>query len=153
MKYIFEINIYTDADFGFQYVPRGMEYDGSLRYNLIKTYNNRDEAMKDILDICSFLKETVHSHKTWVKESWREHVDSFSDKLKNSNKTKHEEVEECMYGNYDGTFLLFRTEDDYINCGFYATEEEIELIKSNHEGITNAMIKEAVLNLFRKNTK
>ena len=106
-----------------------------------------------ILDICSFLKETVHAYKTWVKESWCEHVDSFINKLKNSDKTKHEEVEEYMYGNYDDTCLSFCTEDDYIDCGFYATEEEIELIENNHEGITNAMIKEAVLNLFRKNVK
>lgn len=157
MKYVFEINIYTDGDFSFPYVPLGMTYDGNYTYNFTKEYNckkgnkeNKENAIDDVLEICTFLKENVFSWREYKKESVCRCIDDFIENIKN-NKKEHFYIEEEFSGNYDGRFVL-RTKDDYIKCGFYATDEEIELFQ-NDEGITNEMVKEAVLDLFRNNKK
>lgn len=153
MKYIFKIDIYTDGDFNFPYVPRGMIFDDCYRYEFKKSYDNKKDAIKDILEICSFLRKNVHSYKEYKKESIYKCIDSFVEKIKDVEEDfDHGAIREYMYGNYDGTEFLLYTEDDYITCGFYASDEEIELFK-NHEGITNEMVKKAVLDLFRNNVK
>ena len=148
MKYVFEIKIYTDGDFGFPYVPKGMTFDGDYGYELRKEYKDRERAIKDILTICGFLKEQINTRRNYVKEYWSECVTNFVKRLEESNNI-HEYITECMSGNYDGTEISFYTEDDYVEFGFYVSDEEMELIKNNHEKVTNEMIKKAVLDLFR----
>ena len=148
MKYVFKIDIYTDGDFGFPYVPRGMSCDDGYRYTLEKSYIKEDKAIDDVRAICAYLKEQIHTSRDYVKESWDRCVDEFIKQIDEFDKNEHRTLYSCMYGNYEGTEISFYTEDDYITCGFYATDEEIELFK-NHEGVTNEMVKEAVLNLFR----
>lgn len=151
MKYIFKINICTDGDFSFPYVPRGMTFNGHENYEFDESFDDKNKAIKNILDICAFLKEQMYTSRDYVRESWNKCIDEFTKQLKESDNTEHNKISTYMYGNYDGTEISFYTEDDYIKCEFYATDEEIELIKNNHEGITNEMIKEVVLDLFRNN--
>lgn len=150
MKYIFKINIYTDGDFYLPYVPVGMKFDGDYRYEFKKEYNDIDKAIKDILKICTFIKKETYSSRNYVREAWFECIDEFMTRVKAVNNTQHNLfIEERMYGNYEGTEISFYTEDDYVNCGFFVTDEEYKLIKDNHNDITKEMIKEAVLGLFR----
>ena len=150
MKYIFEVNVYTDGDFGFQFVPRGMEFDGDCEYTLEKSYDDRDRAIQDITNICAFLKEQMNTDRDYVKESWNKCVDDFVLRLYQSNKSAYERVEEHMYGNYDGTEFIFRAEAEYFNCGFRVSDEELVMIKESNKLVTSGMVKEAVLALFKK---
>lgn len=150
MKYIFEVNVYTDGDFGFQFVPRGMEFDGGYEYTLEKSYDDRDVAIKDITNICVFLKEQMETSRKYVREDWNRCIDDFVKRLYASNKSEHERVEEYMSGNYDGTEFIFRAEAQRLKCDFCVTDEEYEMIKSNRSGVTIGMVKEAVLALFKK---
>ena len=76
MRYILKINICTDGDFGFRFVPRGMKFDED--YTLKKEYNDKDTAIKDIVNICEFLKEQIHTNKDYVREAFNECVDGFN---------------------------------------------------------------------------
>ena len=151
MKYVFEIKIYTDGDFGFPYVPKGMTFDGDYRYELRKEYKDRERAMEDIEDICGFLLYGIKTNRDYVKKHWHDCLMNFADRLEASNDV-HECIVECMSGNYDGTEISFYTEDDYVEFGFYVSDEEKELIVDNKKYVTNEMIKEVVLDLF-KNVK
>ena len=147
MKYIFEIKIYTDGDFCFPYVPRGMAYDGDYNYSFRESYNDRAEAIEDITDICTFLKANIYTHRDYVKESWEQHVDNFVAQLADP---ECDFISEEMGGNYDGTELILRTEQKSYGCLFRVTDEEDELIRKNERSVTREMIKEAVMALFKK---
>lgn len=149
MKYTFEINVYTDGDFYLQFVPCGMSYDGSYRYTFAKSYKNRDMAIEEISSICSFLKEQMKTSRDYVKENWNKCIDNFVKNLKESNEAEFRTVTECMSGNHDGTEFIFCAEPQYINCGFYVTDEEYEIIKENSNGVTTDTIKKAVIELFK----
>ena len=60
MEYIFEVDILTDGDFCFPYVPCGMDYyPTNGAYSLKKSYDDKVSAIKDITNICAFLKEQM----------------------------------------------------------------------------------------------
>lgn len=149
MKYTFKINVYTDGDFYLQFVPCGMSYDSSYRYTFTKSYQNRDMAIEEINNICSVLKDQIKTSKYHVREDWNKCIDNFVKNLKESNETEFKTVTTYMSGNYDGTEFVFYAEPQYINCGFYVTDEEYEMIKENRNGVTTDMIKKAVLKLFK----
>lgn len=152
MKYEFKIDFYTDGDFSFSYIPREMIYDGDYTYTLNKVYSNRDEAIENVLEICAFLKENAYTHKDYLADWWNACIDEFTRKLKASDSVPHERIEINKYGNQE-LKISFNSTEDYITCGFYATDEEIKLFRDNRDGITNEMVKEAILNLFRNNNK
>ena len=146
MRYRFEVNIYTDGDFGLPFVPRGMRYDGDYNYSFAEYYKNRETAIESVLRICQFLKEYMHTSRDYVKESWDRHIDNFVEALKNSDSSS---IYEYMGGNYEGTEFKFTSEELYINCGFHVNDEEHDLIKRDKNNVTNEMIKEAVMALFK----
>lgn len=150
MNYTFEIDIYTDGDFHFPYIPCGMEYnDDNYHYYFKKSYKDRDKAIKDVLNICAFLKEQMYTSRDYVKVHCDRCIDNFVERLKASDKAEHERIVEYISGNYDMEFN-FRTEKRYLNYGFYVTEEEFETIKSSTADITSEMIKDAVMTLFKE---
>lgn len=152
MKYIFEINVYTDGDFSLPFVPRGMRYDENYSYSFQESYNDREIAIKSILRICEFLKENMYTSREYVKESWNRCIDNFIEGIKNSDSTSlYERVSEEISGNYDGTEFIFEAQEQYINCGFCVNDEEYALIKQNKINVTNEMIKETVMALFKNN--
>ena len=151
MNYILTINLNTDDDYSLPFVPAGMTYDDCCcSYSLEKNYNNRDEAIKDAIDICIFLKENIRTGRDYVKKNFDLHIDHFVDKLRESEFSVNEWIEEYMYGNYDGTEFIFRAKAKNINCSFFVTDEEYDLISKNDKHVVNSEIKAAVLSLFTK---
>lgn len=150
MKYIFEINIFTDGDFGFPFVPAGMEYDGEYNYSFRKEYINRNIAIESAIEICTFLKEQISTHRETVKESWECHTDEFIRNLKESTESAGERVRSYMGGNYDGTEWIFRAEPRTFNFSIDLTDEELELIQDvrQRNRIGYEDIKKAILELY-----
>lgn len=150
MKYIFEINIYTDGDFYLPFVPTGMKYDGDYEYTFKKYYRDRDEAIKDIVDICTFLKENMLTSRNYVRDTWNARISSFLKKLNKSSQGAYERVEEYMFGNYEGTEFIFYVEAEKFQCDFCLTDEEAEIIKSNKRLVTIGDVKKAILELYKR---
>lgn len=150
MKYVFNVKVNTDGDFSLPFVPSGMEYDGDCEYRFERSYYDRDNAIEDIINICEFLKEHILTCRDYVRTDWNYYIDRFVEKLKNSKEGLHERVEEYIGGNYDGTEFIFHVEKEYLNCGFFVTDEEYSIIKNNHR-VTNSMVKAAVMTLFEEN--
>lgn len=151
MQYIFEVDILTDGDFWFPYVPCGMDYyPTNGTYSLKKDYDNKESAIKDITDICAFLKEQINANRDWVKEMFNERIDSFVTQLYEANSTTDTYVHEYMSGNYDGTEFTFRAQPNIYNIRLRLTDEEYDLIRKNTNIVTTEQVKNAVLDLLRK---
>lgn len=151
MEYIFEVNISTDGDFHFPYVPCGMDhYPTNGTYSLEKSYNDKAKAIKDITNICAFLKEQMDTSRDWVREMFNERIDSFVlqlYKVDDSSDTTY--ISEYMSGNYDGTEFIFRVQPNRYNFGINLTDEEYELIRKNGKLVTIGQVKDAILALFK----
>ena len=151
MEYIFEVDILTDGDFCFPYVPCGMDYyPTNGAYSLKKSYDDKVTAIKDITNICAFLKEQMDTHRDWVKEMFNERVDRFVTRLYEVDNTADVYINECMSGNYDGTEFTFRIQPNIYNFGLRLTDEEFDLIRKNSRLVTIEQVKNAVLDLFRQ---
>lgn len=155
MKYALKITINTDGDFCLPFVPREMKFDGNERYDFEKTYENRTNAIKDAIEICSFLKAHTYTSKEYIKQDWYELLDRFMNSIRNSEECDDEVIYEYMGGNYEGTEFTFYAKPHYFQFGFYLTDEECEMVKKQKHNldITDDMIKEAVLNLYNGNNK
>lgn len=148
MQYIFQINVCTDGDFCLPFVPRKMRYDNG-DYFFYESYNDRDRAIEDVLNICVFLKENIYTNRDYVKKLWDQCIDSFVERVKASETSADEEIIEYIGGNYDGTEFIFYVKPQHMKCEFAVTDEEYEMIKENKNDVTYDMIKEIVLDLFR----
>lgn len=150
MEYIFEVNIYTDGDFCFPFVPCGMDCYSDETYRLKKFYENRDKAIEDIVNICDFLKDQMHTSRYYIHELWNECIDNFIERLYASIETEHEIVEKCLGGNYDGTEFIFQVLPHHYYCDFRINDEEYKMVKRNVNGVTSGMIKEAIMALYKE---
>ena len=156
MKYKLKINLYTDQDFRFDYVPTDMvRFEIGPEYVYECQYDNKKSAIENTKRIYNFLKENIitNESKLYVKDTIRECIDKFLDRViefEGSDKHNHVNIHEYVYGNYDGTEFSFESTDDYLNCGFYVNDEEQEIITKNIHFVSNDMIKEAVLNVFKE---
>lgn len=159
MEYIFKLDFVTDGDFGFDFVPCNMKYDGYERYWFEKTYNDYNIAVRDIKKICEFLKNNI-SGKDCVAGNVKTHINTFICNIdKNTDKrvsgifTKDKlfHINTSMYGNYEGTEFTFYTSPKKVCFEFLLTEEEEELYKKNVHKVTYGDIKKAVLELFERN--
>lgn len=152
MKYIFKVNILTDGDFYFPYVPCGMDYyyTNEAFYSMEKVYNDRESAIKDIADICAFLKKQINTSKDYVKEMFNEHIDKFIKRIYETDNTVNTCVDEYMSGNYDGTEFSFRVQPNIYNFKLHLTDEEYELIRKNKHLVSIGEVKDVILSLFKK---
>ena len=150
MEYIFDINISTDGDFSFPYVPCDMKYyPTSGTYSLNKIYDDKVSAIKDITDICAFLKEQMQTDRDWVKEMFNERIDNFVLRIYEANIDIGTYISEYMSGNYDKTEFAFYVQSNRYNFTLNLTDEEFELIRKNGKNITIWQVKDAVLALFK----
>ena len=150
MKYIFDVSISTDGDFRFPYIPSGMNYySTSGTYSLERFYDDKESAIKDITDVCAFLKEQMTTSRDWVKEMFDKCVDSFVTRVYKAAITPNTYVHEYMSCNYDCTEFTFSVQPNFYNVDLPLTDEEFELIKKNNNLVTVGQIKDAVLDLFR----
>jgi len=147
MKYVFEIDVYTDGDFCLPFVPRGMRYDNDYTYTFVEEYNDRDRAIKDAIDICDFLRNHMHTSREYVKRDWNECIDKFVHRLEGAGDDLYQNVEAHMSGNYEGTGFRFRQHVQHVNVSFGVTDDEYETIRSRGD-ITTEMIKAAVMSLY-----
>ena len=148
MEYIFKINFVTDGDFGFDFVPCGMKYDGYERYWFEHTYSDFDGAVNDIKKICNFLKEYIKGGD-YILEDVKSRIDNFVKAVGKKTKGDIFCIEIPMYGNYEGTEFIFRAVPKKVNFDFYLTEEEEKLFNKNAHEVTCGDIKRAVMELFR----
>ena len=147
MNYILDINISTDGDFWFPFVPRGMEYcESSQQYELGKTYTDLTAAITDITRICTFLKEQVQTNREWVKKDFIACVDNFSRHIINNTDSTY--IHEYMDGNYFGTEFTFSVNLNRRNFSLTLSDEELEIIRKNEKAVTAEQIKDAVVALY-----
>lgn len=151
MEYIFEVNISTDDDFGFSYIPRDMKYyPTNGTYSLKNSYDDKASAIKDITDICAFLKGQMSTGRDWVKEMFNERIDSFVRQVCEVDVSVDTYIAEYMSGNYDGTEFIFRVQPHRYNFSLNLTDEEAELIRKNGKCVSIGQVKEAILALFKQ---
>ena len=148
MKYIFEINIQTDGDFGFRFVPTGMTEENSEWYTFERSYIDRDKAIEDVGSICKFLRENVCAVRDSVIATWHCCIDNFLTELQNSEASVNECVETTADGNYYGTRFLFRAAPKIVNFKFDVTDEEYNKILDHRINVKQARIKTAILALY-----
>ena len=148
MKYIFTINIQTDGDFGFQFVPRGMTQESCDWFKFERTYTDRAKAIEDVEEVCRFLRENIRTNRDSMVETWHTCIDNFLTSLRNSEASNDEYVEENIYGNYDGTEFLFRAAPNVVNFKFDVTDEEYARILDHRINVMREQIKAAVLALY-----
>ena len=152
MEYILEININTDGDFYFPYIPCGMEFfDGSGIYHLQKSYKDRDTAIEDISEICSFLKAQMRTDREWVQTDFNTRIDLFAQRLTELSPINNC-ISECMVGNYDETYFEFSVRPQRYIIELNLTDEEHELIRSGSKFVSIGDIKSAVLACFMNNS-
>lgn len=147
MKYLFEINIYTDGDFSLPFVPHEMKYDGSYEYSFSKTYANKSAAIYDAIGICDFLKRNIHTNRESMRELWVEKIDDFQSLLTDNQDDDSFDIKIAISGNYEGTEFVFKSVGDTVVCRFDVTEDELAIIKKD-SSVTKDMIKKAVLALY-----
>ena len=148
MKYIFTINIQTDGDFGFQFVPRGMEQENCDWFKFERIYIDRADAIEDVEEVCRFLRENIHTSRDSMVETWHTCIDNFLNSLRNSEASINEYVEENIYGNYDGTEFLFRAAPNVVNFKFDVTDEEYARILDHRINVKQEKVKAAILALY-----
>lgn len=148
MKYIFEINIQTDGDFGFRFVPTGMTQESCDWFSFERTYTDRFKAIEDVEEVCRFLRENIRTSRDSMVERWHTCIDNFLDSLRNSEASIDEYVEEHIYGNYDGTEFLFRAAPNVVNLKFDVTDEEYALIMDHRINVKPEKVKSAILALY-----
>ncbi|MBO5969905.1 MAG: hypothetical protein J6S14_15565 [Clostridia bacterium] len=153
MKYILEINIQTDGDFGFQFVPTDMIRENYEWYVFKRTYTDRDKAIEDAKSICHFLRANIQSSRDSVIRMWHTTIDSFLTMLQNSEMSIDEEVEQTAGGNYDGTQFLFRAVSQVVNFKFDVTDEEYAKIMDHRIHVKQEQVKAAVLALYDDQVK
>ena len=148
MKYIFTINIQTDGDFGFQFVPMGMTQESCDWFSFERTYTDRAKAIEDVEDVCRFLRENIRTNRDSMVETWHTCIDNFLNSLRNSEASIDEYVEENIYGNYDGTEFLFRAAPNVVNLKFDVTDEEYARILDHRINVKQEKVKAAILALY-----
>lgn len=148
MKYIFKINIQTDGDFGFQFVPIGMTQESYGWFSFERTYTDRVKAIEDVEEVCRFLRENIHTSRDSMVERWHTCIDNFLDSLRNSEASIEEYVEENIYGNYDGTEFIFRAAPNVVNFKFDVTDEEYARILDHRINVKQEKVKAAILALY-----
>ena len=155
MRYIFEMDLYPDGDFGFPFlVPCGLIWnDDEGKYTFKKVYLNRKTAVEEINEICSYLKDNVHGWD-YVIDGVRLMFEKFLNEL-NSNTSnedlsiENEYVHKEMSGNQDGTEITFSSEPEYY-CDLPWSDEEMNIILHSKIKPTQTDLKQAILNLYKE---
>lgn len=155
MRYIFEMDLHPDGDFGFPFlIPCGLIWNNEKeKYSFKKEYSNRKTAVKEVNKICTYLKDNVHG-RDYVVDGVRLMFEEFLNEL-NSNTSnenlsiENEYVHEEMSGNYDGTEITFYSEPEYY-YDLPWTDEELDIIINSKNSPTQKDLKQAILNLYKE---
>ena len=148
MKYILDINFFTDGDFGFPYIPRDMKYDGSYRYSLYKEYKNKKEAITDTLDILNFLERNVR-FGNMDEDAFYDVMRKFQEEIKDEIEKKNIRITHVAHGNQD-IELFFFTEPNSIKLEIPLSDKEYETINGNFRNIPRENMKSIVAEINRR---
>lgn len=148
MKYILDINFFTDGDFGFPYIPRDMRYDRNYRYSLYKEYENKEEAITDTLDIINFLERNVR-FGNMNKDTFYDVVRKFKEELKDKVEMENISIVNSVYGNQD-IELRFFTEPNSIKLEIPLSDKEYETINGNFRNIPRESMESIVAEINRR---
>lgn len=155
MRYIFEMDLHPDGDFGFPFlVPCGLIWnDDEGKYSFKKEYSSRKTAVKEVNEICSYLKDNVHGINyvvDRVRLMFEEFLNELNSNTSNENLSiENEYVYEEMSGNQDGTEITFYSLPEY----YYElpwTDEELDIINNSKNSPTQKDLKQAILNLYKE---
>lgn len=150
MKYIFEFDFNTDGDYGFDFVPVGMERNFE-DYSFRRVYDNKEEAVAGVISICQFLSAGIICVDS-KREYFEEAINNFIDEIRHIKADEQEfNIVEYMYGNYDGTEFRFYAEPNIVNFRVKLTDEEIEFLNDNASKLSPDKIKQAIFNLIKEN--
>jgi hypothetical protein len=127
-----------------------MEIYPGGNYSFTKSYEDKVEAVKDITNICTFLKEQMDTERDWVREMFNDSVDIFVRDLHEADITSDTYIYEGMSGNYCGTDFIFRVKPCEYSFTLSLTDEEFELIHKSIGLVTRGQIKDAVMALFKE---
>jgi len=150
MKYVFKFYLSTDGDFGMDYVPLGMEYDGCEEFSLEKEFNDKNKAIAYIKKTCNYIKNNIHCVHDFALEDLKDMLDRFCKDLEeNPDKGYYSDY---MSGNYDGTEITFKEVPNIVKFEFSFTDEEYELFKKAAQTklITNKDLKNIIMNEFKR---
>lgn len=148
MKYILDINFFTDGDFGFPYIPRDMKFDGSYRYSLHKEYENKEEAITDTLDILNFLERNVR-FGNMDEDTFYDVMRKFKEEIKGKVEMENISIAQSVYGNQEIEFYFF-SEPNAIKLEIPLSDKEYETINGNFRNIPRENMKSIVAEINRR---
>ena len=137
--FVVEFKIETDGDFGFEYIPCNMSYDGDEFYHLIKEFNDKQEAIQYAVKTADFLFSHINGNKETI-ETIKDTLLLFEQEaLANRNVNVAYIAKKNCYGNYDGTEFSV-----YQNLNRYAfdvplDDEQYLLVKKNLDDFRQRM--------------
>lgn len=153
MRYILEMDLYPDGDFGFPFlVPCGLIWnDKEGKYSFKKEYSNRKTAVKEINEICTYLKDNVHGIN-YVVDRVRLMFEEFLKELNSNTSNENPSIEnEYVYEEMSGnqTEITFYSEPEYY-YDLPWTDEELDIIINSKNSPTQKDLKQAILNLYKE---
>lgn len=153
MRYIFEMDLHTDGDFGFPFlIPCGLIWNNEKeKYSFKKEYSNRKTAVKEVNEICTYLKDNVHGIN-YVVDRVRLMFEEFLKELNSNTSNENPSIEnEYVYEEMSGnqTEITFYSEPEYY-YDLPWTDEELDIIINSKKSPTQKDLKQAILNLYKE---
>lgn len=155
MRYIFEMDLHTDGDFDFSFLipfPCGLIWNNEKeKYSFKKEYSNRKTAVKEVNEICSYLKDNVHGIN-YVVDRVRLMFEEFLKELNSNTSNENPSIEnEYVYEEMSGnqTEITFYSEPEYY-YDLPWTDEELDIISNSKNSPTQKDLKQAILNLYKE---
>lgn len=153
MRYIFEMDLHPDGDFGFPFlISCGLIWNNEKeKYSFKKEYSNRKTAVKEVNEICTYLKDNVHGIN-YVVDRVRLMFEEFLKELNSNTSNENPSIEnEYVYEEMSGnqTEITFYSEPEYY-YDLPWTDEELDIIINSKNSPTQKDLKQAILNLYKE---
>lgn len=137
--FVVEFKIKTDGNFGFEYIPRNMSYDGDKFYHLFKEFDDKQDAIQYAVKTADFLFSHINGNKfavEYIKESLKIfEEEALANRIVNLSSI----ARQCCYGNYEGTeFMIYQK----LNKYYFDTplnDEQSMLVNKNAEDFRKCM--------------
>lgn len=150
-EYSLSMRFCTDGDYGFDFVPVGMTFDGMETYDYEEEFDNEREAYDKTKKICAFLKANIRTSRDYVRRDLETMFDDFLCGVNKSEKENREQayVSRGLFGNYCGTELQFVCKEPRVCVGnIQLTEEEYALVEKAK--LTRGEYKDVLLEACRR---
>ena len=137
--FVVEFKIKTDGNFGFEYIPRNMSYDGDEFYHLFKEFDDKQDAIQYAVKTADFLFSHIGGDEIAI-EYIRGTLRKFEEEaLANRNVSVANIANQCCFGTYEDTeFMIYQK----LNKYYFDTplnEEQSMLVNKNAEDFRKCM--------------